>query len=244
MRARMHAVYLALGRIPNGHRKVKSDDLLHRIDGLLALGGAALATRYSHEGSSQQFLRDEEVATFRSAGLSFLAKTVRVDHPYYVDFEKHSGAGWPSSIQAAVGTLKALENEIEAGWFTSVRGLVSAEIFSDFVEMAEHLLESGYKDPAAVLLGGVLEERLRELAVSAGINVTVERNGREVPRKADSLNSDLAKVGEYNLLQQKTITAWLDLRNNAAHGEYEAYSGDQVANFLDGLRHFLIVTTR
>jgi hypothetical protein len=31
-----------------------------------------------------------------------------------------------------------------------LKGLITAEVFADFIEMAEHLLETGYKDPAAV----------------------------------------------------------------------------------------------
>ena len=50
-----------------------------------------------------------------------------------------------------------------------MKKLVSAEIFSDFLEMAAHVLEQDYKDPAAVMIGTVLEENLRQLCHSAGI---------------------------------------------------------------------------
>jgi hypothetical protein len=38
----------------------------------------------------------------------------------------------------------------------------------------------------------------------------------------------LAKVGVYNKLDQKNITALLDLRNKAAHGQYGEYTKSQV----------------
>ena len=43
--------------------------------------------------------------------------------------------------------LLSIQNEIEGGWIFSVKQLIAAEIFSDFLEMAEHLLKQGYKDP-------------------------------------------------------------------------------------------------
>ena len=42
------------------------------------------------------------------------------------------------------------------------------------------------------------------------------------------MNSDLAKAGIYNKLQQKRITALADIRNSAAHGKPEEFSGDDV----------------
>jgi hypothetical protein len=38
------------------------------------------------------------------------------------------------------------------------------------------------------------------------------------------------------MLDQKQITAWLDLRNNAAHGKYSAYSDTQVKQFIEWLK--------
>ena len=57
-------------------------------------------------------------------------------------------------------------------------------------QMAEYLLGEGYKDPAAVLIGGVLEQYLRKQCEKSGIEVNSD-SGK--PRKADTLNSDLAR---------------------------------------------------
>jgi hypothetical protein len=42
----------------------------------------------------------------------------------------------------------------------------------------------------------------------------------------------------YNLLVQKSVTAWLDLRNKAAHGHYTTYDTAQVNLMLAGVRDF------
>ena len=59
------------------------------------------------------------------------------------------------------------------------------------------------------------------------------------PKKADLLNSDLAKSNVYSKLDLKNVTAWLDLRNNAAHGKYDEYTREQVAVMISGIRDFL-----
>ncbi len=101
--------------------------------------------------------------------------------------------------------------------------------------MASYLLDEGYKDPAAVLIGGVLEEHLRKLCIKYGISI--EENYK--PKKADKINSDLSKEKVYSKLDQKSITAWLDLRNKAAHGKYDEYSKKQVLLMLEGVRKFI-----
>jgi hypothetical protein len=53
------------------------------------------------------------------------------------------------------------------------------------------------------------------------------------------LNADLAKAGKYDKGDQKQVTAWLDLRNKAAHGKYTEYTKERVDLMLDGVRNFV-----
>jgi len=101
--------------------------------------------------------------------------------------------------------------------------------------MSEYLLSEGYKDPAAVIIGSVLEEHLRKLCDKNGI--AVELSGK--PKKADQLNSDLAAKPVYSKLDQKSVTSWLDLRNKAAHGKYTDYTSEQVVLYLQGIQNFM-----
>lgn len=134
-----------------------------------------------------------------------------------------------------VGALRALRRDYDADYLTTVQSLVRAEVFADFLEMAERLLGQGYKDPAAVMIGSVLEEHLRALCGVRGI--PIEQSGK--PKKADSMNSDPAAAQVYNKLDQKNVTAWLDLRNKAAHGQYGEYTVDQVDNMGHGVQEFM-----
>ena len=106
--------------------------------------------------------------------------------------------------------------------------------------MAEHLLSENYKDPAAVVAGSVLEEHLRQLCQKNSIPIeTAKPDGSLVPLKADALNSELARANVYSKLDQKNITAWLDLRNKAAHGKYAEYTEAQVDNMLRAVAEFI-----
>jgi hypothetical protein len=133
----------------------------------------------------------------------------------------------------------AVRAELEGGWFATTKGLVSAEIFADFIEMATFLVAEKYKDAGAVIVGSVLEEHLRQLCLKNGIEVSFEKNGVVVQKKADRLNGDLAGAQVYNKLEQKSVTAWLDLRNKAAHGKYDEYGQQQVELMLQGVTDFM-----
>jgi hypothetical protein len=141
-------------------------------------------------------------------------------------------------IPLAAGIVESLRSAYQRGALESVSQLVRADLFGDFLEMSDHLLNEGYKDAAAVMVGGVLEEHLRKLCDACSIST--EKGGKA--KKADTLNAELAAAGAYNKLDQKNATAWLDLRNKAAHGHYGEYTADQVKNMLAGVRTFLAQT--
>lgn len=138
---------------------------------------------------------------------------------------------------AYAGIVRALRADYGAGYMRSVTELIHAEVFADFVEMADELHRSGYKDAAAVIAGSTLEEHLRKLAVAAGVAVE-KQDG--TAKKADTLNADLKKANVYTGLEQKSVTAWLDLRNKAAHGRYDEYDAGQVAGLIRDIRGFMI----
>lgn len=138
------------------------------------------------------------------------------------------------------GVVQQMRDDVAAGFLVSTRELVHAETFADFLAMADHQLEAGYKDPAAVLCSGVLENHLKQLATKHGVGVTEIRSGREVPRDKEQVNISLRQSGVYSALVQQQITANLALRNRAAHAEWGEYTADDVRRFIDWLRDFMI----
>lgn len=176
----------------------------------------------------------ELYAELKTSSKSLILKLYGSDHPYYLDLtaslKNFSGAN------ITKGILNAVKREIEDGFIISIHDLVSSEIFTDFIEMAEYLIKENYKDPAAVIIGSVLENRLRSLASSNDLEIN---NDNGAHKKANLLNNELYKSDVYGKLDQKSIVAWLDLRNQAAHGHYDEYNKNQVELMLNYVRDFI-----
>ena len=108
---------------------------------------------------------------------------------------------------------------------------MQAEAFDSELEQAKSLLDSGYKNAAAIA-GTVLETAIKELCLNNGI--ALDR------KKLTQLNDELAKASVYNKLQQKQITALADIRNNAAHGDYDQFTKEDVERMIDDIKRFLL----
>lgn len=157
------------------------------------------------------------------------------------------GSPYRSRADASEGTLGradtlreillALRDDIADGYLRSFRAIVHAELFSEYLEQADYLNSEGYKDAAAVIAGSTLEHHLRQLCSKYSVP-TRDAKGRAV--KADQLNAELAKAGAYSKPEQKQVTAWLGLRNEAAHGHYEEYEASQVVQMIGGIRDFIV----
>ena len=220
---------------------MRLEDLIQRIDQLIRNADAVIQT--SKIGSMRSYVNVELFHAFRSASLSFLSMTFGKDHTHYNEFNSQVERPTSSDSEIGRGILSAAREELAGGWLSTTKGLISAEIFSDFLEMAQHLLDEGYKDPAAVVAGSVLEEHLRQLCQKHDIPTETTKQGRPQPKKADALNADLTKKQVYNKLDQKNVTAWLDLRNEAAHGKYQEYTKEQVSLMLRSLSDFMVRIT-
>jgi hypothetical protein len=214
-------------------------DFVKRADELIADADRVISTH--REGTYGGSWVDRELwAAFRSAGLSFLRSTFGEQHPYYSEFAAKVTDADKYDTASGKGILIAARGEVAGGWVATATGIVSAQIFSDFLEMAEYLHSEGYKDPAAVMTGSVLEEHLRQVARKHGVQVETVMNGKATPKKADVLNADLVKAGVYGKLEQKLVTAWLDLRNKSAHGHYGDYTDGQVQLMMQGVTQFMV----
>jgi len=134
-----------------------------------------------------------------------------------------------------VGVARAVQHDIKNGLLVDLRTLAQAEVFADFLEMGEYLLNGGYKDAAAVLIGAVLEDGLRNLALKHDLPLTGQ-DGK--PLTIDPLNSALVKVDAYSKLTQKQVTTWAHLRNKAAHGQFNDYKAEQVQMMLTFVQAF------
>jgi hypothetical protein len=159
--------------------------------------------------------RSQHYATYKSAA----------DTPDFFRLHKSHSAHFSQMY----GVVCALKHDADSGLLADFRSLVQAEVFSSFLEMGEYLLQGSYKDAAAVIIGSVLEDALRQLSVANGIPIA-SPDGKLLT--IDPLNSQLAKAGVYSKLVQKQVTTWAHVRNKAAHGQYAEYTKDQVQMML------------
>jgi hypothetical protein len=142
--------------------------------------------------------------------------------------------------QALAGSVKTLRADYHMDRLSSFKELVHADVFADFLEMAEYLLDEEFKDPAAVLAGSVLEEHLRKLCEKNGVPVSsTDKRGKLKPLMIDQLNIELVRKQVYGKVEQQQITAWASIRNQAAHGHYSEYDKAQVTLMLQGIRDFV-----
>jgi hypothetical protein len=180
----------------------------------------------------------DAVSEFVAGSRAAIARIAGNNSAYMAEFDAVRAAKSYIGSQAIriAGIVRQLKQDFGDGYLSSARELLHAETFADFLEMADHLLSEGYKDAAAVIAGSSLEVHLRNLADKH--NLTVELNGKA--KKADQVNSDLASASAYSKLDQKNVTAWLDLRNKAAHGHYGDYTSTQVSHLVSQIRDFMV----
>jgi hypothetical protein len=143
-------------------------------------------------------------------------------------------------FEMIMGILKGLRFDLQQGYLQTLRELVHADLFSDYLDMASYLQEEGYKVAAAVIAGSTLEEHQRKLADKYGIDITLrDKKGKEMPKKAHRLNEDLTKAGVYSANGHKSVTALLALRTSAAHGRDNEYTLDQVGPMILAIRELV-----
>jgi hypothetical protein len=108
------------------------------------------------------------------------------------------------------------------------------EAATDIMDQAQQLLSDKTVHVAApvMLAGAALEEFLRSMQIDCGEPI-VGKAG--ISAYAEALRkADLLTRGEV-----KDITAWADLRNEAAHGHFDDLSRDRTLLMVDGINLFI-----
>lgn len=215
---------------------IDRDTALREIDATLAEFDRAAAKSKHDDGSDLPEL--ELVATRLVTTIERFAPTGSFQARQAAKFSAEHWNAHHMMFMHLPGVLRGLRDDIANGRLASVIELVHADVFTDFLDMAQHLLDDGgYKDAAAVIAGSSLEAHLRALSDKHGI---ATKDGQGTPKKAQLLNQELDKSGAYQgKTEQKNVTAWLGLRNDAAHGDYAKYQPAQVGLLIASIRDFI-----
>ena len=205
------------------------DELATQLKGV----EATRHTKHSESWGSYEQVDSELFLNWCVKARSLLSRACGEESQHFSQFEKCEEPSMYSGNYEQLKRVKAVflaaKEDFEGGYLTSVRSLVQAEVFDSELEQATELLAAGYRSAAAVVAGIVLETTLRDLCDAKGI-----------PRgKLDKMNAELAKIGVYNKLVQKRITALADIRNSAAHGNVDEFSSDDVESMIAEVKRFV-----
>lgn len=210
--------------------------LLSRLDALIVKGDAvALTAVLVKYLSPQRYSVDNGLyANWWSQSVQALTSLLGETSNYTQAFVKQvSEHAWLVELETGMGILKAVrEDAVNGHLFATTAGLISGEIFSDFLEMAEHLLDNGYWQPAASLIGAVLEDSMRRIAPGKQVAI---KSGDDI----STLNQKLAQAGVYTQIVRKQIQVWNDVRNSADHAKWDEFTEEEVQNMRRGVSGFL-----
>lgn len=211
------------------------EKLLGRIEQLLEKAEKVKATDKPNPPHIMGFptLNEDAFLEWKTNSEQLIVLATGKNSVYHINFIQDVKRGYKKEVDCGVGVLRALKEDLDLGYLTNIQNLVVAEIFEDFLSMAEYLLGLGYYIPAASLVGGVLEDSMRKLC---------DKNNISYPDKTkiNNLNTDLVKAGIFNSLVAKEIIAKADIRNNADHGHYDKFNDDDVRDMTKWVRRFII----
>jgi len=205
-------------------------ELIERVNHLITMGEEVLKTR--DKPTADAIVESQIFHRWMTSSLFFLEAVFGKESAHLREFKERCHDIYFYEARRGQGILEAARDDIQRGHLKKLQSLVSADIFSDFLEMAEHLVQEGYKDAAAMLIGAVLEDGLRTVSKNNGIAIKKEDD-------IGSLDQKLSDAKIYSRLVQKQIRFLKNIRDNAAHGKFSEYSHEMVEDMLRSVRAFL-----
>ena len=233
--------------------------IVGRFDALIAEGEEILRTAKvippQHSGNwvtgqsyeSRKAHRELDWSRFvewRTKAATILDHILPKDHVHYTLVKSLPDLGSSDErLTAAVSVLRAVQDDLEQGFLDPLFTRIEAELAADYMGQAEALLKEGSRDsyeyvPAAVLSGAVLEKVLRTLCSQQQPPVSITTAKGE-PKMMNLLIDDLKKADVFNELKAKQLRAWTDIRNKAAHGEFDQFKRSDVEQMIQGITNFL-----
>jgi hypothetical protein len=203
-----------------------------RLDQLIAKGESVLRSEY---GPNFEWVKRPLFQEWRTGCCTFLDRVFGDGSLEFTHFVGCCNMNSVGSVQNGLAVLHAVKEDLEFGAIGRLEEMVSSAIYSDFLSIAQGLLnqeQAELLDMAAFLVSAVLENGLRQIARNHDVKV----------RESDDIstpNHKLADAKNYNDLCRKKILVWNTIRSNADHGRFGRNSPSDVANMLEGVRDFL-----
>lgn len=208
------------------------DNAARRFLALVAQG-EQIITFPQMSGYPKNVVPSELFHEWRINSINAMEALLPPGHYATAEFTRLTQESLRTSSRDGCAVLRALASDAANGLlYKQVTSLITAEVFDDFLEMANHLIEAGHFHAAAGLIGAVLENGLRKVADANGIKYT-HRDG------IDSLNRQLVKVGVYTPTVKQQVSVWKQIRNDSDHGHFDQVTIEDVHKMLLGVQEFL-----
>ena len=216
---------------------------LARFDSLIAEGRNILDSASGTDAGNKK-PDAEKLIEWRTKAATLLVRVIPKGHVHRAAAE--GLAKLPASqesLQEAVSTLRGIKDDLDKGFLDDLSACIEAEIATDYMGQAEHLLAEGQRGkfehvPAAVLAGAVLEKALHTLCAQQQPSIPLKGPKGEFKSLAPLVDA-LKKAGAFNEAKAKQLRAWADLRNLAAHGEFSQFKRSDVEHMITGINGFL-----
>lgn len=141
-----------------------------------------------------------------------------------------------TSINNLASLLRSLRFEYEHGYLGKIEDIANSNAFKTVLDDAEYLLSKDYKDPAAFMIGCVLESHIKRLCLKSNIPLYYSKDGEQKKHKTQSLNQALYTNKKCPNATYQQIVGWLGIRNDADHHDWGNYTKDNVEDMLRGVR--------
>src|SRR5947209_2256126 len=116
-----------------------TDTILAQLDSLIQQSNTSIQSLQS----THQFYAQSLAAIDRIAG----SGSKYADQAHNAILHPQARSRPQYSHDAIVGIIKGLRDDVANGYLTTLQERIHADMFSDYLGMAEYLLTDGYKDP-------------------------------------------------------------------------------------------------
>jgi hypothetical protein len=211
---------------------MKTNDLiLKRLTELADAGRQIKPTDINEYGSRTLDLAVWE--KWATSVLNILQRAFSEDSAHYRNFSKaHTDfRGYFSDFQTGFAIFLSAKEDYEGGYILNLQEQISGEILGDFVGLAKSAFAEGYKDVAAVLASAALEDALKKLARTKGLDVG-DRSMQEVV-------SALKTKGLVSGAQKSLLDTMPKLRDYAMHANWQKLSEADVNGLIGFVEGFI-----
>lgn len=214
------------------------DELISELDSLIEEGNR-LNESFSLEGmmTYESDVPENEHRAFVTSALAAIERIAGKNSQYFERAPKPesddllSVASSNSVIPGLQGALTSLRDAVEAGLLESIESRLRASIHDDMLEQGADLLDSDYHVATMVLIGGVIENHLKQLCEN--------RNLSWSGQGSISKYNNLLKEDVYKQTIWRRVQAVGDVRNDAAHGDVEKVDQADAKDSLNFVRRVI-----